>query len=113
VPGKMEKLDIEARFAVVPADNDLLHVVVKDFGGHPAKRTESAQVAIHEDLHCAAFNELDVHGPGETKNHDEGVDRGGLSRTVINLEIAPIDLGLETRLCLEAGIGDPAFLLFD
>ncbi len=113
VVGEPEELDVEDGPAGLPSDHDMLHAIVEDFFGDAAQILEGVQVAVHEGFEGALFDELHVHGPRIAQDHDEGIDRTRGAVGIDDLEIAPVDLGLEGRLRLKSDIGDSCLLALD
>jgi hypothetical protein len=94
VMGKMEKLQIKNRFPVLPAQDDIFHVIVENLGRNPLKKVESVDMAVHKGFQGAAFYKLDIHGPGIPQEQDKGVKGGRLPIQLLHLKIAPVHLGL-------------------
>src|SRR3990170_341008 len=111
--GEVEKLDVKSRFAILSADNHIFHVIVQNLCRNALKITKRIDMTIHKNIQCAALYKLHVHGPGITENHYKGINSVCLPIRVLNLEITPVNLGLESRFCLKANIGQLSLLFFD
>jgi len=85
---------------------------VQNFRRHPAQVSEGMDVTIKKCFHGAAFDILHVHGPGKTKRHAKGVNRGGGAVRLLNLKITEINLGLPARFGLKSYEGQTGLLLF-
>lgn len=70
-------------------------------------------MAIHEGFQCAAFDILDIHGPGIAQNHGKGRHRFGAPVRVADLKVAKINLGLQARFRFEPDIGQAAALFLE
>ena len=112
--GEVEELGVEDGFAgLVAADDHVLHVVVEDLGGHALEITKTPDVAGHKALESRAFDELGIDGPAEAQDDHEDIDGGRPARRFFDLEVAPVELGLVTRLRLESGVGEARLALLD
>ena len=112
--GEVKELGVEDGFSgLVAADDDVLHVVVEDLGGHALEIAEGPGVAVHEAFERRAFDELDIGGPAEAQDDHEDVDGGRSARGFFDLEVAPVELGLMARFRFEAGVGQARLALFD
>src|SRR4030043_340730 len=76
VMSKMEKFQIKNRFPVLPAQDDIFHVVVENLDRDPLKKVESVDMTVHKGFQGAAFYKLDIHGPGIPQEQDKGVKGG-------------------------------------
>ena len=94
VMGKVEEFHVKNRLPVLPAQDDIFHVVVGDLGGNPLKKMESVDMAVQEGFQGAAFHQLDIHGPGIPQEHDQSIKRKSFPIRFLHLEISPIHLGL-------------------
>ena len=110
---KVEELYVESRLAFIPADHDVLHVVVEHFRRNTAQMSEGADMAVHEGLQSTVLDELDVHGSGKAKEHDKDIDSARLALGIGDLEVAPVNLGLQAGLRLKPSISYLALLLLD
>ena len=84
---------------VIAPDYHVLHVVVENLSRDSAEEAESMLVAIQEVRHGAPVDELYLHVPGVTHDHNEAVNNGCGAITVGYLEIP------EVYLCLLSGQG--------
>lgn len=93
--GKMEKLDIKSRSAIVrSADDYVFHIIVENLSGDAMKITKCPDMTIHEDIQCAALHKLDVHIAGITEDQGKGINGGCPPVWFLNLKITPVNLGL-------------------
>lgn len=104
--GKMGKLDIKGRMPAFPVDHHMLHVVIEHIHGNLAQVVKSVDMDVHEGLQVAAVDEHGKHGPGESQDQDEQINRETAAAVEIgHLEVCPVHLTLETGNRLEADIG--------
>ena len=111
--GEMLEFEVEPDRACLAVEHHVFHVVVEDFGRHPAQIAEGVGMAIHEGFQGAAFDILDIHGPGKTQDHGKGMHRFGASVRVADLIIAEINLGLQARFRFEADIRQATALFLE
>jgi hypothetical protein len=72
----------------------LLHHVIEDLGGNPVQITKGPDVAVQEGLQGAALHKLSAQGLGKAQENGKQVDGRCLPIGFLNLEIAPVYLGL-------------------
>jgi len=112
--GEVQTLRVENRLpGRIPAHDDVLHVVVEDFGRHAAQVLEAPDVAVQERFQSAAVHELDIIGPAEAQDEHKDEDPAGPASGFLDLEVAPVELGLLPGLGLEPDVGHPALLGLD
>src|SRR3990172_5132278 len=74
---------------------------------------KGVDMTIHKCFQGTSLYKFDVHGPGKTENQHKGINSGRFPIKSLNLEITPVNLGLEPRLRLETDIGQLSLLFFD
>jgi hypothetical protein len=92
---KMRKLDIKFGFAVMSADNHMLHVIVQNFKRSSAQVMKGSDMGIHECLQRTAFYQFGIHGPGISPHQKEQVHGAG-AVDLGHLKVDPVHLALKS-----------------
>ena len=112
--GEEEDLGVVDGLAgLIPADDDVLHVVVEDLGGHALEIAKGPDVPVKEALECRPLYELGIGGAAVTQDEHEDEDRRRPARGPFDLEVGPVELGLMARLGLESRVGQPRLAILD